>query len=91
MGLVLVEVLKRRSLDSRIALPLDFDDRFQKGQFDGAVCGHDGSINEPSTTMRLYQERLDCGLGSSAAIRRSRRGAFGRGFAFRSGFWRRSL
>ena len=55
MGPVLVEMLKRRGVDSSMALPPDFDDRFQKGQFDGAIYGHGGSINEPYATMRLYQ------------------------------------
>jgi peptide/nickel transport system substrate-binding protein len=55
MGPVLVEMLKRRGVESSMALPPDFDDRFQKGQFDGAIYGHGGSINEPYATMRLYQ------------------------------------
>jgi peptide/nickel transport system substrate-binding protein len=55
MGPVLVEMLKRRGIDSSMALPPDFDDRFQKGQFDGAIYGHGGSVNEPYATMRLYQ------------------------------------
>jgi peptide/nickel transport system substrate-binding protein len=55
MGPVLVEMLKRRGVQSSMALPPDFDDRFQKGQFDGAIYGHGGSINEPYATMRLYQ------------------------------------
>jgi peptide/nickel transport system substrate-binding protein len=55
MGPVLVEMLKRHGVDSSMALPPDFDDRFQKGQFDGAIYGHGGSINEPYATMRLYQ------------------------------------
>jgi len=55
MGPVLVEMLKRRGVNSSMALPPDFDDRFQKGQFDGAIYGHGGSINEPYATMRLYQ------------------------------------
>jgi peptide/nickel transport system substrate-binding protein len=55
IGPVLVEMLKRRGIDSGMALPPDFDDRFQKGQFDGAIYGHGGSVNEPYATMRLYQ------------------------------------
>jgi peptide/nickel transport system substrate-binding protein len=55
IGPVLVEMLKRRGVESSMALPPDFDDRFQKGQFDGAIYGHGGSINEPYATMRLYQ------------------------------------
>jgi peptide/nickel transport system substrate-binding protein len=55
IGPVLVEMFKRRGIDASMALPPDFDDRFQKGQFDGAIYGHGGSINEPYATMRLYQ------------------------------------
>ena len=55
MGPVLVEMLKRRGVESSMTLPPDFDNRFQKGQFDGAIYGHGGSINEPYATMRLYQ------------------------------------
>jgi peptide/nickel transport system substrate-binding protein len=55
IGPVLVELLKRRGVDSSMALPPDFDSRFQKGEYDGAIYGHGGSINEPYATMRLYQ------------------------------------
>jgi peptide/nickel transport system substrate-binding protein len=55
MGPVLSEMLKRRGIDAGFALPPDFDDRFQKGQFTGAIYGHGGSINEPYATLRLYQ------------------------------------
>jgi peptide/nickel transport system substrate-binding protein len=55
LGPVLSEMLKRRGIDASLALPPDFDDRFQKGQFQGAIYGHGGSINEPYATLRLYQ------------------------------------
>jgi peptide/nickel transport system substrate-binding protein len=55
IGPVLVEMLKRHGVESSMALPPDFADRFQKGQFDGAIYGHGGSINEPYATLRLYQ------------------------------------
>jgi len=55
IGPVLVEMFKRRGIEASMALPPDFDDRFQKGQFDGAIYGHGGSVNEPYATMRLYQ------------------------------------
>ena len=38
-----------------MALPPDFDSRFQKGEYDGAIYGHGGSVNEPYATLRLYQ------------------------------------
>jgi peptide/nickel transport system substrate-binding protein len=55
LGPVLSEMLKRNGIDSSMALPPDFDDRFQKGQFTGAIYGHGGSINEPYNTLKLYQ------------------------------------
>jgi peptide/nickel transport system substrate-binding protein len=48
-------MLKRRGVEASMALPPDFEDRLQKGQFDGAIYGHGGSVNEPYGTLRLYQ------------------------------------
>ena len=61
MGPVLSEMLKRRGIDASLALPPDFDNRFQQGKYTGAIYGHGGSINEPYATLRLYQ-------GSSIAV-----------------------
>ena len=61
MGPVLSEMLKRRGVAASLVLPPDFDDRFQKGQYTGAIYGHGGSVNEPYNTLRLYQ-------GSSVAV-----------------------
>jgi peptide/nickel transport system substrate-binding protein len=55
MGPVLSQMLKRQGVTASMALPPDFNDRFQKGQFLGAIYGHGGSIREPYDTMRLYQ------------------------------------
>jgi peptide/nickel transport system substrate-binding protein len=55
MGPVLVEMLKRRGVEASMSLPPDFDSRFQKGEYDAAIYGHGGSINEPYATLRLYQ------------------------------------
>jgi peptide/nickel transport system substrate-binding protein len=55
MGPVLVEMLKRNGVAASMLLPPDFDDRFQKGQYTGAIYGHGGSVNEPYNTLRLYQ------------------------------------
>jgi len=55
LGPVLVEMLKRHGVEAGIGLPPDFDSRFQKGEYDAAIYGHGGSINEPYATMRLYQ------------------------------------
>ena len=54
-GPVLVEMLKRREVEAGMSLPPDFDSRFQKGEYDGAIYAHGGSVNEPYATMRLYQ------------------------------------
>jgi peptide/nickel transport system substrate-binding protein len=55
IGPVITEQLKRQGVDASIALPPDFDDRFQKGQYTGALYGHGGSVNDPYHTLRLYQ------------------------------------
>jgi peptide/nickel transport system substrate-binding protein len=55
MGPVLTEMLKRNGVEASMSLPPDFDDRFQKGQYTGAIYGHGGSVNEPYNTLRLYQ------------------------------------
>ena len=61
IGPVLSELLKRRGVEASFSLPPDFDDRFQKGQFTGSIYGHGGAINEPYSTLRLYQ-------GASVAV-----------------------
>jgi len=61
IGPVLVEMLKRRGVESSLGLPPDFDSRFQKGEYEAAIYGHGGSVNEPYATLRLYQ-------GSSIAV-----------------------
>ena len=61
MGPVLTEMLKRNGVETSMLLPPDFDDRFQKGQYTGAIYGHGGSVNEPYNTLRLYQ-------GASVAV-----------------------
>src|SRR4029434_1048322 len=44
-----------QGVDVSFSLPPDFDDRFQKGQYTGAIYGHGGSVNDPYHTLRLYQ------------------------------------
>ena len=61
MGPVLSEMLKRAGVNASMALPPDFDNRFQKGEYTGAIYGHGGSVNEPYATLRLYQ-------GASVAV-----------------------
>jgi peptide/nickel transport system substrate-binding protein len=55
MGPVLAQMLKRHGIATSMALPPDFDSRFQKGQYVGSIYGHGGSIREPYDTLRLYQ------------------------------------
>ena len=55
IGPVLSEMLKRHGVEANLALPPDFNDRFQKGQYAGSIYGHGGSIREPYDTLRLYQ------------------------------------
>src|SRR4029434_6835469 len=55
VGPVISEQLKRQGVDASFSLPPDFDNRFQKGQYTGALYGHGGSVNDPYHTLRLYQ------------------------------------
>lgn len=55
IGPVLTEMLKRNGIEASMLLPPDFDDRFQKGQYTGAIYGHGGSVSEPYNTLKLYQ------------------------------------
>ena len=61
MGPVITQLLKRNGVAATVALPPDFDSRFQQGQFTGSIYGHGGSIREPYDSLRLYQ-------GSSIAV-----------------------
>ncbi len=61
MGPVLAQMLKRRGVTTGMGLPPDFNERFQQGQYTGAIYGHGGSIREPYDSLRLYQ-------GSSIAV-----------------------
>ncbi len=55
LGPVIAEMLRRNGVEVAFSLPPDFNDRFQKGQYTGAIYGHGGSIREPYDMMRLYQ------------------------------------
>ena len=55
IGPVITELLRRQGVDASMSLPPDFDDRFNKGQYAGAIYGHGGSVNDPYYTLRLYQ------------------------------------
>jgi ABC-type oligopeptide transport system substrate-binding subunit len=51
------QMLRRHGVAASLALPPDFNDRFQKGQYVGSIYGHGGSIREPYDTLRLYQSQ----------------------------------
>jgi peptide/nickel transport system substrate-binding protein len=55
LGPVISEMLKRHGVEASLALPPDFNTRFQKGDYVGAIYGHGGSIREPYDMLRLYQ------------------------------------
>src|SRR5438128_3776724 len=55
VGPVITEQLKRQGVDASFSLPPDFNNRFQQGQYIGALYGHGGSVNDPYHTLRLYQ------------------------------------
>ena len=55
VGPVITEQLRRQGIETSFANPPDFDDRFQKGQYNGALYGHGGSVRDPYYTLRLYQ------------------------------------
>ena len=55
IGPVLSQMLKRHGITTSVALPPNFDDRFQKGDYTGSIYGHGGSIRDPYDTLRLYQ------------------------------------
>jgi peptide/nickel transport system substrate-binding protein len=57
IGPVLAQMLRRHGVAASLALPPDFNERFQKGQYAGAIYGHGGSIREPYDTLRLYQSQ----------------------------------
>ena len=57
MGPVLSQMLRRHGVTASLALPPDFNSRFQKGQYVGSIYGHGGSIREPYDTLRLYQSQ----------------------------------
>jgi peptide/nickel transport system substrate-binding protein len=55
LGPVLSQLLRRHGVTANMSLPPDFDNRFQKGDYVGAIYGHGGSIRDPYDTLRLYQ------------------------------------
>jgi peptide/nickel transport system substrate-binding protein len=56
-GPVLSQMLRKHGIAANLALPPDFESRFQKGDYIGSIYGHGGSIREPYDTVRLYQSQ----------------------------------
>jgi len=67
IGPVLSQMMKRHGITASLALPPDFDNRFQKGDYVGSIYGHGGSIREPYDTLRLYQSQSIAVPGAHAA------------------------
>lgn len=57
IGPVLSQMLRKHGIAANLALPPDFENRFEKGDYVGAIYGHGGSIREPYNTLRLYQSQ----------------------------------
>lgn len=58
IGPVVAEQLRQQGINASFAMPPDFLDRFQQGDYSAALFGHGGSVNaDPYYTLRLYQSR----------------------------------
>lgn len=57
IGPVLSQMLRKHGIAANLGLPPDFENRFEKGEYVGAIYGHGGSIREPYDTLRLYQSQ----------------------------------
>jgi peptide/nickel transport system substrate-binding protein len=56
IGPVIAEQLRRQGVNASFSMPPDFFDRFQQGEYRGALFGHGGSVSaDPYFTLRLYQ------------------------------------
>jgi len=60
IGPVIAEQLRRQGVNASFAMPPDFFDRFQQGDYNGALFGHGGSVSgDPYFTLRLYQSNTE--------------------------------
>ena len=55
LGPVVAEQLKRQGIEATYAMPPNTNDLFVKGEYEGSVFGHGGSVRDPYETLRLYQ------------------------------------
>jgi peptide/nickel transport system substrate-binding protein len=54
IGPVVVTQLKKAGIDASWTMPPDADDRFTKADYQLAIYGHGGSIQDPYNTLNLY-------------------------------------
>lgn len=60
IGPVIAEQLRQQGINASFAMPPDFFDRFQQGDYNGALFGHGGSVSaDPYFTLRLYQSQTE--------------------------------
>lgn len=58
IGPVVAEQLRQQGINASFAMPPDFFDRFEQGEYNAALFGHGGSVSaDPYYTLRLYQSR----------------------------------
>jgi peptide/nickel transport system substrate-binding protein len=73
IGPVVVEQLKRQGIEATFAMPPDANDRFAKGNYQGMLFGHGGSVNaDPYNTLRLYQSTTASGTVNTTQANFSR-------------------
>jgi len=54
MGMTVVQQLKDQGIDVTPSNPVDFSDRFTRGDYQAAFYGHGGSVKDPYDTLNLY-------------------------------------
>ncbi len=54
MGMTVVQQLKDQGIEVTPSNPVDFNDRFTKGDYQAAFYGHGGSVRDPYATLNLY-------------------------------------
>ncbi len=54
MGMTVVQQLKDQGIDVTPTNPVDFGDRFTRGDYQAAFYGHGGSVRDPYDTLNLY-------------------------------------
>jgi peptide/nickel transport system substrate-binding protein len=65
IGPVISEQMRQQGVNAEFALPPDFNDRFQQGNYSSALYGHGGSVSgDPYFTLRLYQSATEAVPGA---------------------------